>query len=89
MCAELPSIPNGEISYNLSGVIVSGPAFADDTVATYSCNSGYILKGAAIRNCNVPEGAPEGEFDGVQSQCVRKYNCTANNLCTVYRPVCI
>ena len=52
---------------------MGGPdEFPDSTVATYSCNDGYVLEGETHRICNVVESAPAGEFDGVEPLCVRK-----------------
>ena len=53
---------------------MGGPdEFPDTTVATYSCNDGYVLEGEPDRICNVAVGAPAGEFDGVEPLCVRKF----------------
>ena len=69
LCPALPDFTNGEISYSMGG-----PAeFPDTTVATYSCNTGYVLEGEPDRVCNVPVGATTGEFGGVVPSCVRKF----------------
>ncbi len=45
MCSDLPSIPNGVITYSDSSKTVN-------TVATYSCNDGYALSyGDTMRTC--------------------------------------
>ena len=68
LCSALPDFTNGEISYSMGG-----PAeFPDTTVATYSCNTGYVLEREPDRVCNVPVGATTGEFGGVVPSCVRK-----------------
>ena len=56
----------------------STPDFVDGTVGTYTCNSGYVLVGAATRTCVVPEGSLVGAFNGVAATCVGKCsNCVS------------
>ena len=47
-CSDLSSITNGLlVSYN-AGTVGNRPV---NTLATYTCTSGYILNGAATRQC--------------------------------------
>lgn len=56
-------------------------AFADDTtiphdvatVATYSCNIGYMLIGGdSMRTCTTVPESIEGEWSGTEPSCTRK-----------------
>ena len=68
-CPALPDVPNGVISYS-----VGGPdEYPNNTVATYSCNNGYVLEGEPERTCNIPVDTPVGEFDGGEPLCVGMY----------------
>ena len=44
-CLSLPPLLNGMIAYN------SPASFRENTVATYSCNYGYLLIGESTRTC--------------------------------------
>ena len=59
-CGPLPDIANGKV------------AIAPDTrlgsTATYSCNAGFNLVGAATRQCQA-----NGEWSGQEPSCERKY----------------
>ena len=59
-CGLLPDIANGKV------------AIAPDTrlgsTATYSCNAGFNLVGAATRQCQA-----NGEWSGQEPSCERKY----------------
>ncbi|XP_064386046.1 CUB and sushi domain-containing protein 2-like [Halichondria panicea] len=47
ICSDLPSLPNGAISYN-GGSTDIRPI---NTIATHSCNTGYTLNGDSVRVC--------------------------------------
>ncbi len=47
-CSDLPSLVNGNIDYSGAESPGSRPV---DTVATYTCNSGYTLNGSSTRTC--------------------------------------
>ena len=68
-CPELPPIINGFITY--AGDVV--PDFDIGTVATYECNSGFVVVGVMTRNC-VEAADHTGVFNGVAPTCQRK-NC--------------
>ncbi len=61
MCNELPAIENGMISYAPDS---EGPEYELDTIATYSCNVGYMLIGSPERTCE-----SSGNFSGVAPMC--------------------
>ncbi|XP_064387502.1 uncharacterized protein LOC135335845 isoform X3 [Halichondria panicea] len=66
-CDALPGIDNGEISYNIDKL----DNFPDGTVATYTCNSGYILmNGDLMRTCEVQVGSSLGSFGGTEPECI-------------------
>ncbi len=48
-CPELPSFPNGAITYFPDFI----PDFNDGTVATYRCNPGFFLVGIPTRTCSI------------------------------------
>ncbi len=48
-CPELPSIPNGAITYFPDFI----PDYDDSTVATYRCNPGFFLVGIPTRTCSI------------------------------------
>ncbi len=51
MCNELPTIVNGMISYTSDS---EGPEYDLDTIATYSCDDGYMLIGSnSSRQCQI------------------------------------
>ncbi len=64
-CSDLTALTNGMIGYNM-GTVSPKPV---GTVATYTCNPGYILNGGTTRTCG---------SDGVWSEsvpvCQRKWN---------------
>ena len=68
VCTDLPPIPNGMIVYDMDG-----PPRPIGTVATHSCNDGYLLNGAMTRTC--VESGGTGMFDGVAPTCDRGFPC--------------
>ena len=82
VCAALPSIPNGMISYAPDMT----PLYDIGTVATYTCNEGFRFidgVGDQMRTCEVGgmEGTREPMFSGSAPQCepgrfpwLNKYN---------------
>ena len=69
MCNELEAIANGIISYAPDN---QGSEYNLETVATYSCNDGFVLVGPnETRNC--VEVETFGEFNGVAPICERKF----------------
>ena len=72
VCVDLPPIPNGMIVYDMGG-----PPRPIDTVATHSCNDGYLLNGAMTRTC--VESGGTGIFDGVAPTCDREFPCHVSN----------
>ena len=67
MCSELPALENGEISY---GPDSEGPDFDLNTVATSSCNEGFVLVGEdQMRTCVDVSNGPSGEFNGTAPIC--------------------
>ena len=67
VCLSLPSLTNGVISY-------SDQTLGLNTVATYTCDTGYILNGDTTRTCG-----SDGVWSGFSPNCLRKWN----ELCTV------
>ena len=59
-CEELPEIENGEISYAPDS---EGPEYDLGTVATYTCDGGFMLVGSAQRICQ------NGNFTGIEPFC--------------------
>ncbi|XP_064386154.1 uncharacterized protein LOC135334773 isoform X2 [Halichondria panicea] len=59
-CPDLIALTNGMISYNM-GTASLRP---EDTVATYTCNTGYTLNGGSIRTCGSDE-----MWSGLASTC--------------------
>ena len=59
-CGCLPDITNGQVELN--------PNTLQDSVATYSCNVGYELRGAATRTCQ----RLTGTWSGDEPTCNRK-----------------
>ncbi len=70
-CSDLPSLTNGNIDYGGAG---SPDSRHVDTVATYTCDTGYTLNGGTTRTCG-----SDGVWSGSASTCQRKQN----GLCTV------
>ncbi len=71
ICSDLPSLADGTINYGGAGSTNSKPV---DTVATYTCNTGYTLNGGTTtRTCG------SGVWSGSAPTCQRKWN----GLCTV------
>ena len=72
-CEPLPVIANGMILYSDTGP----PNYALGTVATYSCDTGFVLDltsdGSMMRTCG-DDGDNDalGEFSGTAPSCVRK-----------------
>ena len=83
-CLELPPIPNGSIEYVALPAITNGSiTYAPDnqynlgTVATYDCDTGFVLDlslgGSEMRTCVGDIGPDaEGLFDNQAPICVRK-----------------
>ncbi len=69
-CSDLPSLANGDIDYGGAGSPDNRPV---NTVATYTCVTGYTLKGDT-RTCG-----SDGVWSGSAPVCRRKWN----GLCTV------
>ena len=70
ICPDLLSLTNGTISYS-DGSTNSRPV---DTLATYTCGTGYTLNGGNTRTCG-----SDGVWSGSAPTCQRKWN----ELCTV------
>ncbi len=70
-CSDLPSLTNGDIDYGGAGSTNSRPV---DTVATYTCVTGYTLTGDTTRTCR-----SDGVWSGFTPVCQSKWN----ELCTV------
>ena len=73
VCEPLPDIENGMISYSTTG----SPNYSPGTVATYSCDAGFVLDfsgGASeTRTCGDDgDGDALGEFSGTAPSCVGK-----------------
>ena len=69
-CPSLPSIANGRIvSVDLDAVTTNPDRYAQGSVATYTCSSGYILVGTSQRTCE-----SNGQWSGSQNPptCKRK-----------------
>ncbi len=67
MCNELEAIANGIISYAPDN---QGPEYDLGTVATYSCDDGFILIGSSNRVCE-DDGDILGTFAGIAPSCER------------------
>ena len=76
-CGTLPEVSHG--SFSLS----SGTGH--DSVATYSCDTGYVLEGSSTRQCQANEG-----WSGVQPICKRVFTliCQIFFSC-IYIKLCI
>ena len=70
-CSDLPSPTFGDIDYGGAGSTDNRPV---NTVATYTCNTGYTLNGGTTRTCG-----SDGVWSGSTPTCQRKWN----GLCTV------
>ena len=46
----MPNLLNGKINYEYNGTIVSGTVPLVGTVATSTCNNGYVLSGGSGSN---------------------------------------
>ena len=73
MCEPLSDIENGMISYSTAGT----PNHPLGTVATYSCDAGFVLDlsggGSETRTCEDDgDGDALGEFSGTAPSCVGK-----------------
>ncbi len=55
---SLPTLTNGVISY-------SDPTLGENTVATYTCNTGYTLNGDSTRTCG-----SDGVWSGQAQTCI-------------------
>ena len=58
-CPELQDVANGAVNYTSQ---------KPGAAATYSCNSGYILRGKSIRTCG-----QDGRWSGPEPTCKRKF----------------
>ena len=59
----------GQLSAPLNGVVIIAPNKTEcGSVATYSCNTGYLLKGVLNRTCQV-----DGQWSDVMPFCSRKF----------------
>lgn len=67
-CSPLPRINQGSISYEPDTVSVENN-YAETTVATYTCNSGYGRNGDDERTCG-----NDGEWTGGAPTCEGKHN---------------
>ncbi len=72
VCLSLPALNNGIVSYNDSTLGL-------DTVATYTCDTGYTLNGGTTRTCG-----SDGVWSGSAPVCQRKWN----GFCAVYMFLC-
>ncbi len=64
VCSDLSAPTNGEsISYN-AGTMNNRPV---NTVATYTCNDGYVLMGDATRTCQ-----SDGDWSSTAPTCAGK-----------------
>ena len=57
-------IPNGDMGANRSPVPGTGGRLPVDTVVTYTCDNGYILRGEDKRTC-----LSSGEWDRPEPRC--------------------
>ena len=79
MCNELEAIANGTISYAPDD---QGSEYDLGTVATYSCNNGFVLVGPnETRSCMEVETL--GEFSGVAPTCERKFVVIVNSIAII------
>ena len=75
-CEPLPLTDDGEIAYAPN----DETNFALETVATYSCSTGFILDtsggGSETRTC-MDDGNSDavGKFTGQAPICIREFNC--------------
>ena len=67
-CPALPEIANGVISYSPDVT----PDYSLNTVSTYSCNFGYVLRGDRERRTCVDAGDGSARFNGQEPTCERK-----------------
>ncbi len=66
-CSDLPSLANGNIDYGGAGSPNNRPV---NTVATYTCVTGYTLTGGSnTRTCG-----SDGVWSGFAPVCHRKWN---------------
>ncbi len=65
ICSDLPSLTNGMISYR-DGSSDIRPV---NSVATYTCDTGYTLNGNTIKTCG-----SDGVWSGSTPVCQRKWN---------------
>ena len=69
-CPSPPSITNGRIVSVVPDTVTTNPDhYEQGSVATYTCNSGYILVGTSQRTCG-----SNGQWSGSQNppRCERK-----------------
>ncbi len=61
-CVELTAPDNGTVTVNDPDLLVG-------TVATYSCDPGYILVGDTVRTCEGRGDGTEGTWNSTQPMC--------------------
>ena len=61
-CGDLMNVANGEVDFTTT---------YDGSVATYSCNEGYVLCGSENRTCLL-----NGSWSGSPPECISKLCCT-------------
>ena len=66
ICSDLPLLTNGMIFYSGTG---SANKRTVDTVAIFSCDTGYTLNGGATKTCE-----SDGMWSGLDPVCQRKWN---------------
>ncbi|XP_064386393.1 CUB and sushi domain-containing protein 3-like [Halichondria panicea] len=64
-CSDLPSLTNGDIDYGGAGSTNSRQV---DTMATYTCDTGYTLNGVTTRTCG-SDGVWSGSGNGLPPNC--------------------
>ena len=74
-CPDLIVPPNGMISYNM-GTASLKPV---NTVATFTCNTGYTLNGGTTRAC-VSGGVWSGSGPVCQRKCLNLYSLFVDSL---------
>ncbi len=71
VCNELSAIENGMISYSPDS---EGPEYDLGTMATYSCNDGFVLVGPIeVRICEDVGTGALGEFNDEAPTCEREF----------------
>ncbi len=68
ICSDLPSLTNGDVDYGGAGSMDNRPV---DTVATFTCVTGYTLNEVTTRTCG---------SDGMWSRSTPSCQCKLNGL---------